>query len=53
MYKCTLILKNKSEWIEYAKNILVHTNHITDEVILKILTFPFEFGSLNSDTHFH
>lgn len=50
MYNCTLILSNKSEWIEYAKNILEHTDHITDEVFSKILTFPFEFGSLNSDT---
>ena len=50
MYNCTLILCNMSEWIEYAKNILAYTNHITDEVILKILSFPFEFGSLNTDT---
>ncbi len=50
MYKCTLVLNNKSEWIEYAKNILKHTNHINDKVITKILSFPFEFGSLNSNT---
>lgn len=50
MYKCTLTLKNKPEWIEYAKNILAHTDHVTDEVILALLTFPFEFGSLNCDS---
>lgn len=50
MYKCTLYLKNESEWIEYAKNIIEHSNTINDETIETILIFPFEFGSLNSNS---
>lgn len=50
MYKCTLYLKNKAEWLEYAQNIISQTDIISNEVIAKILTFPFEFGSLNIDS---
>lgn len=45
MLKCDLILKNKSEWITYAKKILANTNSITDDIIEKVLTFNFEFGT--------
>lgn len=45
MSKCDLVLKNKSEWIAYAKKILANTNSITDDIIEKVLTFNFEFGT--------
>ena len=44
MYKCNLILKNKEDWIKYAKEIISTTGKITDTVVARILTFPFEFG---------
>jgi len=47
MFNCFLVLKNKSEWIEYTKNILKNTDNINDDIIIKILTFPFRFGSAN------
>ncbi len=50
MYHCILYLKNKSEWIDYAKNIKSKNNCITDKIIEEILSFPFEFDSFNSDT---
>lgn len=50
MYKCILYLKNKYEWIEHAKNILAQTNKVTDKTIEEILTFPFDFGSLYSNS---
>lgn len=43
MYKYNLVLKNKAEWINYTKEILATTDEITDSVIARILTFPFEF----------
>lgn len=50
MYHCTLYLKNKSDWLIYAKNIIGQSNDITDEVIEKILSFPFQFESFDSDS---
>lgn len=50
MYKCILCLKNESEWFSYAKNILDQTSSITDKTIETILTFPFEFGSIQANS---
>ena len=44
MYKCDLVLKNKSEWLSYAKELLNNTDKTANELLEKILTFPFEFG---------
>jgi len=46
MYRCDLILKNKSEWISYANELLNNTNKTADELLEKILTFPFEFDGV-------
>lgn len=50
MYNRVLYLKNKSEWIDYAKEILSQTPEITNEVVRQILTFPFEFDSFQADS---
>lgn len=44
MYNYDLTLKNKSEWISYVNELLSKTDKPADEMLDKILTFPFEFG---------
>ncbi|WP_156882339.1 hypothetical protein [Lacrimispora indolis] len=46
MYKCDLVLKNKAEWLSYAKELLYNTDKTADELLEEILTFPFEFGGV-------
>lgn len=47
MYKCDLVLKNKSEWLSYAKELLANSEKIDDEMLEEILTFPFVFGGVS------
>lgn len=48
MFTCVLYLKNEKKWLKYATEEISNSTFIDDNVIEKILTFPFDFGLLNS-----